>query len=78
MSQNGTVDENHPKLRRTPEAMTQGKHRFERGQTFFDMAKQEAEALGVSFNWHLDTVPGVGHSNAGMAKVAAEYLSEKE
>jgi len=72
------VNENHPKLRRTPEAMIQGKHRFERGHTFFEMAKQEAEALDVSFNWQLDTVPDVGHNNAGMARVAVQYLSEKE
>ena len=72
------VDVNHPKLRRTPEALRQGAHRFERGHTFFQMAKREADSLGVPFNWQLDTVPGVGHNNAGMAKVAVNHLSEKE
>ncbi|MCY4352324.1 MAG: alpha/beta hydrolase [Gemmatimonadetes bacterium] len=68
------VDVNHPKLRRTPQAMMQGAHRFERGHTFFETAKREAEALNVPFNWQLDTVPNVGHNNAGMAKVGVAYL----
>ena len=50
------VDVNHPKLRRTPQAMMQGAHRFERGHTFFETAKREAKALNVPFNWQF------GHS----------------
>lgn len=68
------VDVNHPKLRRTRGAMRQGAHRFERGHTFFATGKREAKALGVPFNWQLDTVPDVGHDNAGMAKTAVAYL----
>ena len=68
------VDVNHPKLRRTRGAMRQGAHRFERGHTFFATGKREAKALGVPFNWQLDTVPDVGHDNAGMAKAAVAYL----
>jgi len=62
-------------LRRTPEAMLQGPHRFTRGHTFYSAARSAAEALGVDFGWALDTVPGAGHSNALMAPRAAEILA---
>ncbi len=62
-------------LRRTPEAMLQGPHRFTRGHTFHATAQSAAEALGVPFAWVLDTVPGAGHSNALMAPRAAEILA---
>ena len=61
-------------LRRTPEAMLQGPHRFTRGHAFHAAAESTAEALGVPFAWALDTVPGAGHSNALMAPRAAEIL----
>lgn len=62
-------------LRRTPEAMLQGPHRFTRGHTFHATARSAAESLGVPFGWVLDTVPGAGHSNALMASRAAEILA---
>ena len=62
-------------LRRTPEALLQGPHRFTRGHTFYTAAQSAAEALGVDFGWALDTVPGAGHSNALMAPRAAEILA---
>ena len=62
-------------LRRTPEAMLQGPHRFTRGHTFYAAARSAATALGVDFGWALDTVPGAGHSNALMAPRAAEILA---
>lgn len=62
-------------LRRTPEAMLQGPHRFTRGHTFYATAQSAAESLGVPFGWALDTVPGAGHSNALMAPRAAEILA---
>ncbi|MDE2805467.1 MAG: alpha/beta hydrolase [Gemmatimonadota bacterium] len=62
-------------LRRTPEAMLQGPHRFTRGHTFYAAARSTATALGVDFGWALDTVPGAGHSNALMAPRAAEILA---
>ncbi len=62
-------------LRRTPEAMLQGPHRFTRGHTFHAAARSAAESLGVPFGWALDTVPGAGHSNALMAPRAAEILA---
>ncbi len=62
-------------LRRTPEAMLQGPHRFARGHTFHTVARSAAESLGVPFGWALDTVPGAGHSNALMAPRAARILA---
>lgn len=62
-------------LRRTPEAMLQGPHRFTRGHAFHATARSAAEALGVPFGWALDTVPDAGHSNALMAPRAAEILA---
>lgn len=70
------TDPNHRSLRRAPEAMAQGPHRFARGHHFFATAKAEAEALGVPFNWELRTVEGVDHDNARMAPAAAAILME--
>jgi poly(3-hydroxybutyrate) depolymerase len=58
-------------LRKTPEAELQGAHRFDRGHTFYRVARARAEALGVDFNWRLQEVQGAGHSNAEMTPAAA-------
>jgi hypothetical protein len=58
-------------LRKTPEAELQGAHRFDRGHTFYRVARAKAESLGVEFNWRLQEVPGAGHSNADMTPAAA-------
>lgn len=68
------IDPNHSSLRRTPQAMLQGEHRFQRGHTFFQTCKQMAEKLGAKFNWDLQVVPGVAHSNRQMAPSAAKVL----
>jgi poly(3-hydroxybutyrate) depolymerase len=68
------TDPNHVHLRRTPEAMAQGAHRFARGNTFFAAGKEQASALGVPFGWQLGTAPGVGHSDKGMADYAVRVL----
>jgi poly(3-hydroxybutyrate) depolymerase len=65
------VDQTHPSLPRQPGAMAQGPHRLARGLRFFAEARTEAARLGVPFRWRLETVPGVGHDNAGMAARAA-------
>lgn len=67
-------DPNHRFLRRATEAMAQGAHRLERGQTFFATARKFAEGIGAPFAWELETVPGVGHSNRKMAPAAAKLL----
>lgn len=58
-------------LRKTPEAELQGPHRFDRGHTFYRVARAKAADLGVEFNWRLQEVPGAGHSNADMTPAAA-------
>lgn len=68
------TDPNHRNLRRAPEAMAQGAHRFARGQRFFELNRQAAAQQNVPFNWRLVTVPGVGHENRRMAPAAVPYL----
>lgn len=65
-------------LRHTSLADKQGSNRFERGNNFFERSKDKAEALGVPFNWQLITVPGVGHSDVGMAAAAAKLIAGGE
>ena len=68
------TDPNDSSLRKTEQAMRQGIHRFDRGNYFFDMAKERADQLGVTFNWKIETVPNVGHSNTKIAPVAAQIF----
>jgi predicted esterase len=68
------VDPQHPSLPRQPGAMAQGPHRLARGLRFFAEAREAATRLGVPFAWRLETVPGVGHSNGGMAARAAALV----
>jgi poly(3-hydroxybutyrate) depolymerase len=63
-------------LRKTPEADAQGSHRYDRGQAFFARGQAAAAASGVPFGWTRKDVPGIGHSNAGMAAVAAELITQ--
>ncbi|MCL9999276.1 MAG: hypothetical protein NBV68_07835 [Erythrobacter sp.] len=73
----GTADTDRadPDLRKTPEADAQGPHRYARGQAFFARGEQAAASLGVPFAWRLERVPGVAHSNAGMAEAAAALIA---
>jgi poly(3-hydroxybutyrate) depolymerase len=70
------TDAEHPSLRRSPEAMAQGVHRFARGQAFFRAARSYAAARGIPFNWQWAAVPGAGHDNRLMAPAAVPYLLE--
>ena len=38
------------------------------------MAKDKAGELGAAFNWKIQTVPNVGHSNNDMAPIAAQIF----
>jgi hypothetical protein len=58
-------------LRKTPEAELQGRHRYDRGYTFYRVARAKAAELDVDFGWRLVEVPGAGHSNAEMTPAAA-------
>jgi len=65
------VDPDHPSLPRQPGALAQGPHRLARGLRFYAEARAAAARLGQPFAWRLETVPGVGHDNGGMARRAA-------
>lgn len=67
-------DPAHPSLRRTPEAMAQGPHRYARGLHFFRTARSVAATLKTPFGWRLQPVAGVGHDNAGMALAAGPLV----
>lgn len=67
-------DPNHHQLLRNDETMVQGPHRLARGEKFFETAREQAATLGVNFNWQLQYVPGVGHSNRGMAGGAVPFM----
>ena len=63
-------------LLRSEEAMRQGPHRHARGLYFHADAAAEAKRMMLPFNWEAVSVPGVGHSNRGMARAAADWLAE--
>ena len=64
-------------LRQTRAARDQGLHRLARGKNYFRVGQEEAIKRNLQFNWKLKTVPGVGHSNEGMASIAASILLNK-
>eukprot|EP00931_Biecheleriopsis_adriatica_P023713 TRINITY_DN14915_c0_g1_i1.p1 TRINITY_DN14915_c0_g1~~TRINITY_DN14915_c0_g1_i1.p1 ORF type:complete len:957 (+),score=84.35 TRINITY_DN14915_c0_g1_i1:52-2922(+) len=68
------TDPNHEALRRTPQAMLQGEHRFARGQTFVAMMKQRATDLACPCRVtevHLD---GACHSNRLMCDASVKNM----
>ena len=67
-------DPNHNQLPREPGAMRQGPHRFARGHHYLEVARREAQRLGVPLAWKLETVPGVAHEAQKMAPFAARAL----
>ena len=68
------TDPNHEDLRKTPKAMAQGAHRFERGHNYFKEAKNRAVELNTTFAWQLKVVPQVAHENGKMSRPAAAVL----
>ena len=69
------TDSNHKHLPRSREAKAQGDNRLDRGRNFYQLAKDHAAKLGTPFNWSLQTVPGVAHSDSGMAKAAVLFIA---
>lgn len=55
-----------PSFDDSPEAMTQGRHRLERGRNCYAYAKALAERNGWPFGWHKVETPGIGHDAAFM------------
>ena len=68
------TDPNNPSLDRSPNAMLQGAYRFARGNAYFKAVREHAEKAGWAFNWEMQYVPGVAHSNTLMAPPAGEVL----
>jgi poly-gamma-glutamate capsule biosynthesis protein CapA/YwtB (metallophosphatase superfamily) len=71
-------DPKHKHLRITPEAMTQGRHRFERGQTFYAAGNAKAAELNFPIGWKMHFAEGIGHSNKKMAKYAINVFFPKK
>lgn len=72
------VDQTHPTLRNTAEALGQGPNRMARGLAFFEAARAKAAELGVPFRWRRSIVRGATHSNADMAAAAAHVLLARD
>ena len=70
------VGEDDDDLNVGPDAMAQGKTRFERGMKAFNDGRELAGSRGWTFNWRLVRAPGVGHSARAMfsAPAASEAL----
>lgn len=65
-----------PNLPAQPEALAQGPMRYARAHFMLDFAKAEAARLGLTCNWTLITVPGIGHDGAAMSRAAAALWFE--
>jgi hypothetical protein len=57
-----------------PEARLQGPHVLARGLGFYQAALSEAAAQHLGLRWHLEIIPGIGHSDPHMASYAVKYL----
>jgi hypothetical protein len=74
-------DDNDPNasgLANFPAAEAQGSTRLERAKNYFATAQSEAQARNIPLNWEFYIVPGVGHSESGMAGPASERLFAPE
>jgi hypothetical protein len=67
---------NQSLLRHNALTDSQGANRYERGQHFFKALKTFSQRLKAPLNWHLITVPGVGHSEGLMAQAAAQLMQD--
>ena len=65
-----------PSLPSQAEALAQGPMRYARAHFMLDFASKEAARLGLTCNWSLLTVPGIGHDGAAMSRAAAAYWFE--
>lgn len=63
-------------LRKSPLAVEQGAHRFERGLNFYLSGRAAAACLGTRLGWSEVRVPGVGHDQSAMAIAASSILTE--
>jgi len=61
-------DPYHKHLPTDEAAQRQGANRLARGHFFFEAGLNRSRALGTSFGWSLQTVPGVGHNGGRMLR----------
>jgi hypothetical protein len=64
----GTADtnENDSNLPKDPPSMAQGKHRYERGEFFYEESRNIATEMNTTFNFRFMRVINVGHSTLRM------------
>ncbi|MGI9264866.1 MAG: lamin tail domain-containing protein [Gammaproteobacteria bacterium] len=66
--------DNSRSVRGTPQAMRQGSNRLARGQFYYSVGRDRADALGADFGWRLEIVPRAKHSAAQMLPSAGYFL----
>jgi len=69
-------DPDSPGLPWSDMAKAQGRHRFERGHTFFKIAEKEALKHNIPFAWQLRIAKGAGHSHLEMAEHVLPLIIE--
>ncbi|WP_461533817.1 cyanophycinase [Sinomicrobium sp.] len=72
----GTADTVYSRedLRKSTEALKQGRDRVARAKKFYAEGKALAAKEGVPFNWKFEMAPAVRHSNKQIAGTVANYL----
>ena len=68
------TDPTHPLLRRTPEALAQGPHRYARGKSFMASAMTEAQQIGAKLAWNMVAVPAIALDGQAMSRAAAPLV----
>lgn len=53
---------------------SQGLGRLERGQRFYEDARDEAARIEAAFRWQVQVIDGIGHNYRAMSAAAANYL----
>ncbi|MCC7250265.1 hydrolase [Hyphomicrobium sp.] len=71
----GGSDVNYAGLRSDPDAIAQGRTRYERGHFYFERSRRVSARMGARFDWRLAEVPGVGHEADRMAPAGAAILA---
>lgn len=68
------IDPDDRSLRRNSQTDEQGRHRLERGFSFYRIARKTAEEESLPFRWRLQVVPGVAHTHRAAAAAAAPLV----
>ncbi|WP_324826780.1 hypothetical protein [Qipengyuania zhejiangensis] len=65
-------------LRRSSLAKSQGRHRLERGQHFFSVAREFARERSLPFNWAMRILPDAKHDSRAAARAYAAWLAHRQ